>query len=76
MLLQWLIQTAWAVFLFFFSLLQIYKDSQFNNIEIKSSKIQVQNKTQILRKSDFSQQGLKTWRKHIKINNKTDKQIK
>ena len=35
----------------FFSNLQIYKDSQFNNTKIKNSKIQLQNKTQTLRKS-------------------------
>ena len=34
----------------FFSILQIYKDSQFNNTKM-DSKIQVQNKTQTLRKS-------------------------
>ena len=35
----------------FFSILKIYKDSQFNNTKIKISKIQVQNKTQTVRKS-------------------------
>ena len=35
----------------FFSKLQIYKDSQFNDTKIKNSKIQLQNKAQTLRKS-------------------------
>ena len=34
-----------------FTILQIYKDSQLNNTKIKNSKIQVQKKTQTLRKS-------------------------
>ena len=42
---------AFVVYCHFFSILHICKDSQFNNTKIKSSKIQVQNKTQTIRKS-------------------------
>ena len=54
---------------FFFSILQIYKDSQFNNTKIKNSKIQVQNKTQALRKSYAFLNKACTCRGHININN-------
>ena len=40
-----------SVCFLFFSILQIYKDSQFNNTKIKNSKIQLQNKTQTFKKS-------------------------
>ena len=53
---------------FFFSILQIYKDSQFNNTKIKNSKIQVQNKTQTLRKSYTFLNRVCTRREHININ--------
>ena len=53
----------------FFSILQIYKDSQFNNTKIKKSKIQVQNKTQTLRKSYTFLNKVCTRRGHININN-------
>ena len=51
-------------------MLQIYKDSKFNNTKIKNSKIQVQNKTQTLRKSFLSK--VCTRRGHININNNND----
>ena len=53
----------------FFSNLQIYKDSQFNNTKIKNSKIQLQNKTQTLRKSYTFLHKVCTRRGHININN-------
>ena len=53
----------------FFSILQIYKDSQFNNTKIKNSKIQVQNKTQTLRKSYTFLNKVCTRRGYININN-------
>ena len=56
-------------FVLFFSILQIYKDSQFNNTKIKKSKIQVQNKTQTLRKSYTFLNKVCTRRGHININN-------
>ena len=56
----------WCIF---FSILQIYKDSQFNNTKIKNSKIQVQNKTQALRKSYAFLNKACTCRGHININN-------
>ena len=55
-------------FLFYF-ILQIYEDSQFNNTKIKNSKIQVQNKTQTLRKSYTFLNKVCTHRGHININN-------
>ena len=57
------------VLMHFFSILQIYKDSQFNNTKIKNSKIQVQNKTQALRKSYAFLNKACTCRGHININN-------
>ena len=56
-------------FVLLFSILQIYKDSQFNNTKIKKSKIQVQNKTQTLRKSYTFLNKVCTRRGHININN-------
>ena len=56
-------------FTVFFSILKIYKDSQFNNTKIKNSKIQVQNKTQTLRKSYTFLNKVCTRRGHININN-------
>ena len=53
----------------FVSILQVYKDPQFNNTKIKSSKIQVQNKTQTLRKSYTFLNKVCTRRGHININN-------
>ena len=53
----------------FFSILQIYKDSQFNNTKIKNSKIQVQNKAQILRKFYMFLNKVCTRRGYININN-------
>ena len=50
-------------------ILQIYKNSQFNNIKIKNSKIQVQNKTQTLRKSYTFLNKVFTRRGHIDIDN-------
>ena len=55
-------------FLFFFSILQIYKDSQFNNAKIKNSKTQLQNKTQTLRKSYTFLNKVCTRGGHININ--------
>ena len=53
----------------FFSILKIYKDSQLNNTEIKKqTKIQVQNKTQTLRKSYTFLSKACTRREHININ--------
>ena len=57
---------------FFFSRLKIYKDSQFNNTKIKNSKIQVQNKTQTLRKSQTFLKKVCTHRGHINISNNND----
>ena len=54
---------------FFFSILQIYKGSQFHNTKIKNSKIQVQNKAQTLRKSYTFLNKVCTCRGHININN-------
>ena len=55
-----------TIFCFYTS---IYKDSQFNNTKIKNSKIQVQSKTQTLRKSyTFLSKDCKR-RGHININN-------
>ena len=54
---------------FFPPILQIYKDSQFNNTKIKNSKIQVQNKTQTLRKSYTFLSKVCTRREHVNINN-------
>ena len=51
----------------FFSILQIYKDSQFNNTKIKNSKIQVQNKARTLRKSYTFLNKVCTRRGHINI---------
>ena len=56
-------------FKFFFSILQIYKDSQFNNTKIKNSKIQLQNKTQTLRKSYAFLNKVCTRTGHINMNN-------
>ena len=53
---------------FFFSILHIYKESQFNNTKIKNSKIQLQNKTQTLRKSYMFLNKVCTRRGHININ--------
>ena len=58
-----------SVCFLFFSILQIYKDSQFNNTKIKNSKIQLQNKTQTLRKSYTFLNKVCTRRGHININN-------
>ena len=59
--------------LFFFYIyiyiIQIYKDSQFNNTKIKNSKIKVQNKTHTLRKSYLFLNKVCTCRGHININN-------
>ena len=52
---------------FFFSVLQIYKDSQLKKTKIKNSKIQVQNKTQTLRKSYTFLNKVCTRRGHINI---------
>ena len=62
--------TDYKVFLsfFFFSILQIYKDSQFNNAKIKNSKTQLQNKTQTLRKSYTFLNKVCTRGGHININ--------
>ena len=57
---------CWCIF---FSVFQIYKDSQFNNTKSKHSKIQVQNKTQALRKSYTFLNKACTRRGHININN-------
>ena len=57
---------SYLCFSFFFC---IYKDSQFNNITIKSSKIQLQNKTETLRKSYTFLNKVCTRRGHININN-------
>ena len=54
---------------FFFSILQIYKDSQFNNKKIKKSKIQVQNKTQTLRKPYTFLNKVSTSTRGINVNN-------
>ena len=54
---------------FFFFYTSIYKDSQFNNTKIKNSKIQVQNKTQTLRKPYTFLNRVCTRRGHININN-------
>ena len=51
-----------------FSILQIYKDSQFNNRKIKNSKIQSGNKTQTLRKFYTFLNKVCTRRGHININ--------
>ena len=59
---------SWSLDIFF-SILQIYKDSQFNNTKIKNSKIQVQNKAQILRKSYMFLNKVCTRRGYININN-------
>ena len=56
-----------------FSIIQSYKDSQFNNAKIKSSKIQVQNKTQTLRKSYTFLNKVLTRRGHKNINNNNNK---
>ena len=40
-----------GLFVIFLSILRIYKDSEFNNTNIKISKIQVQKKTETLTKS-------------------------
>ena len=56
-------------FFFFVSILQIYKVPQFNNTKIKSSKIQVQNKTQTLRKSYTFLNKVCTRRGYMNINN-------
>ena len=53
----------------FFSVLQIYKDSQFNNTKLKNSKIQLQNNTQTLRKSYTFLNKVCTCRGHMNINN-------
>ena len=53
----------------FFSILQIYKDSQFIDTKIKNSKIQVQNKTQTLRKSYTFLSKVCIRRGHTNINN-------
>ena len=58
-----------SFFFFFVSILQIYKDPQFNNTKIKSFKIQVQNKTQTLRKSYTFLNKVCTRRGHMNINN-------
>ena len=52
---------------FFFLILQIYKDWQFDNTKIKNSKIQVQSKTQTLRKSYTFLNKVCTRRGHINI---------
>ena len=57
-----------AVF-FFFPMLQICKDFQFNNTKIKNSKIQTQNKIQTLRKSYSFLNKVCTRREYININN-------
>ena len=59
-------------FCFFFC---IYKDSQFNNITIKSSKIQLQNKTQNFRKYYTFLNKVCTRRGHININNNNNNDI-
>ena len=41
-----------GLFMIFLSILRIYKDSEFSNTNIKISKIQIQKKTETLRKSD------------------------
>ena len=61
-----------SLFLFFFC---IYKDSQFNNITIKSSKIQLQNKTQNFRKYYTFLNKVCTRRGHININNSNNNDI-
>ena len=51
-------------------MLQIYKDSQFNNTKIKNSKIQVQNKTRTLRKYfTCLKRSVHVEDRHININN-------
>ena len=62
-------EISFLVFPFFFFYTSIYKDSQFNNTKIKNSKIQVQNKTQTLRKSYTFFSKACTRRGHININN-------
>ena len=57
----------------FFSILKIYKDSQFNNTKIKNSKIQVQNKTQTLRKSYTFLSKACTRGEHLNINKQVNK---
>ena len=59
-------------FFSFFSILQIYKDSLFNNTKIENSKIQVQNKIQTLRKSYTFLNKVWTHRGHINNNNNND----
>ena len=63
---------SYLCFSFFFC---IYKDSQFNNITIKSSKIQLQNKTQTFRKSCTFLNKVCTRRGHININNNNNNDI-
>ena len=58
-----------SVCFLFFSILQIYKDSQFNNTKIKNSKIQLRNKTQTFKKSYTFLNKVCTRRGHININN-------
>ena len=51
-------------------MLQIYKDSQFDNTKIKNSKIQVQNKTRTLRKYfTCLKRSVHVEDRHININN-------
>ena len=45
-----MVKNVFYFFYLFFSILQTYKESQINNTQIKTSKTQVQNKTQTLRK--------------------------
>ena len=52
---------------FFFSVLQIYKELQLKKTKMKNSKIQVQNKTQTLRKSYTFLNKVCTRRGHINI---------
>ena len=59
----------------FFSILQIYKDSQFNNTKIKNSKIQLQNKTQTFKKSHTFLDKVCTRRGNININNNNNNNI-
>ena len=58
-----------------FAILQIYKDSQFNYTKIKKSKIQLQNKTQTLRKSYMFLNKVCQRRGHININNNNNNNI-
>ena len=59
----------------FFSLIQIFKYSHYNNTKIKNSKTKEQNKTQTLRKSETFLSKVLPLRGHININNTTTTSI-